>query len=145
MRGVVGSRRAQVEDLHDTARSLPHVVVERDGTDHPVYRVGQRSFLFFRTPRPDARDPVSGERYDDVVVVWVESEAEKQALVQDPTTPWFTTAHFDGHPSVLLRTSRVGELTRRDVVEQVQEAWLAQASDRRGRRWLAEQRLSGPA
>jgi len=145
VRGVVGSRRAQVEDLQDTARSLPHVVVERDGTDHPVYRVGQRSFLFFRTPRPDARDPVSGERYDDVVVVWVESEAEKQALVQDPTTPWFTTAHFDGHPSVLLRTSRVGELTRRDVVEQVQEAWLAQASDRRGRRWLAEQRLSGPA
>ena len=38
-----------------------------------------RSFVFFRNPRPDAFDPATGERYDDVIVLWVESDEAKQA------------------------------------------------------------------
>ena len=53
-----------------------------------------------------AVDPDTGQRYDDVIVFWVPSEGDKQALIQDPTTPFFTTAHFNGHPSVLVRASR---------------------------------------
>ncbi len=60
----------------------------------------------------------------------------KQALVQDPATPFFTTDHFNGHPSVLLRLSRVGELSRLELAEVIEDAWLAQASDRRGRLYL---------
>jgi hypothetical protein len=37
--------------------------------------------------------------------------------VQDQTSPFFTTAHFDGHPSVLLRASRIGELTHQELAE----------------------------
>ena len=62
--------------------------------------------MFFRNPRPDAVDPDTGERYDDVIVFWVESEADKQALVQSGP-PYFTTPHFDGHPSVLVRASQL--------------------------------------
>ena len=99
--------------------------------------MGGKSFIFFRNPRPDAVDPATGERYRDVIVFWVPSEADKQALVQDETTPFFTTTHFDGHPSVLLRASRVGELTRQELAELVQEAWLSRASARRAATWLA--------
>jgi hypothetical protein len=98
--------------------------------------VGGKSFVFFRTARPDAVDPGSGERYPDVIVFWVDSESDKQALVQDQGTPFFTTAHFDGHPSVLLRASRIGELTRQELAEVVQDAWLSRASASRAARWL---------
>ena len=81
--------------------------------ENPIYQVGGKSFVFFRNPRPDAVDPVTGERYPDVIVFWVPSESDKQALVQDPGSPFFTTPHFDGHPSVLVRGSRIGELTVR--------------------------------
>jgi len=100
--------------------------------------VGGRSFVFFRTPRPDAVDPDTGERYDDVILIWVGSEADKVALVSDPGTPFFTTAHFDGHPSVLLRTSRIGELSRQELAEVVYDAWLARASKTAARRWLEQ-------
>jgi hypothetical protein len=100
--------------------------------------VGGRSFVFFRTPRPDAVDAATGERFADVIVFWVESEADKQALVQDDSTPFFTTPHFDGHNSVLVQASRLGEITRQEVAELVQDAWLAQASARRRAAWLAQ-------
>jgi hypothetical protein len=129
-------RPARIEDVHELARDMPHVTAEYGTADRPVYQVGGKSFIFFRNPRPDAVDPDTGERYSDVIVFWVESEAEKQALVQDETSPFFTTAHFDGHLSVLLRASRVGELTRAQLAELVQDAWLSRASARRGAAWL---------
>ena len=77
------SRRARIEDVHELALDMPHVTVVHGRSGNPVYQVGGRSFVFFRTPRPDAVDPVTGERYPDVVMFWVTSEADKQALVQD--------------------------------------------------------------
>ena len=135
------SRPATVDDIHATARGMPHVTVARP-EKNPVYQVGGKSFVFFRTPRPDAVDPDTGERYSDVVVLWVASEGDKQALLQDERLPFFTTAPFDGHPSVRVRASRVAEMDRDELVEIVEEAWLAQASDRRGRAWLASRGLA---
>jgi hypothetical protein len=128
--------KARLEDVHELASSMPHVTSEHGPGGNPVYQVGKKSFVFFRTPRPDAIDPETGERYTDVIVFWVDSDAEKQALIQDPTTPFFTTRHFDGHPSVLLRASRVGELSREELVEVVEGAWLARASPSRAAAWL---------
>ena len=124
--------------MHELALALPHVTVEYGTGDNPVYQVGRKSFIFFRNPRPDAVDPVTGERYPDVIVFWVETEADKQALVQDRTSPYFTTAHFDGHPSVLVQGCRIGELTREELAEVVQEAWLSRASARRAAAWLEQ-------
>lgn len=116
---------------------MPYVTVTYGTSDNPIYQVGGRSFIFFRNPRPDAVDPSTGERYADVIVFWVASEADKQALVQDMASPFFTTAHFDGHPSVLLRASRIGELTRKEIAEVIQDAWLSRASARRASAWLS--------
>jgi hypothetical protein len=131
------AKRPEVSDVHELALAMPHVTVDYGSTGNPVYQVGRKSFIFFRNPRPDAVDPDAGERYPDVIVFWVASESDKQAHVQDPGTPFFTTEHFAGHPSVLLRASRIGELTHRQLQELVQDAWLARASPRRATLWLA--------
>jgi hypothetical protein len=132
-----GSRPATVDDIHEIARSLPGV---RLWSDRPpmVYQVSRRSFLFFRNPRPDAVDPATGERYTDVIVFWVESEFEKEAILADASLPFFTTAHFDGHPSVLLRASRVGEMSRDDLAGFIEGAWLSRAGPRAAAKWLKE-------
>jgi hypothetical protein len=132
-----GTRPARVEDVHELALAMPHVTIEYGSGDNPVYQVGSKSFIFFRNPRPDAVDPDTGERYPDVIVFWVESDADKQALLQDEASPFFTTPHFNGHPSVLLRACRIGELTRAELAEVVQDAWLSRASARRAAVWLS--------
>jgi len=128
--------------VSDLALGMPHVTVDNGPAGNPVFQVGRKSFVFFRNPRPDATDPETGERYQDVIVFWVPSEADKQALVQDDASPFFTTDHFRGHPSVLLRASRIGELTRQELAELIADAWLSQASARRAAAWLNAQDLS---
>ena len=129
-------RRARLQDVHDLAMAMPGVAVRHGPHGNPIYAVGGRSFVFFRTPRPDAVDPVTGERYPDVIAFWVPSEADKQALVQDQDSPFFTTPHFDGHLSVLVRASRLGELTVAELAEVIQDAWLSRASPSRSAAWL---------
>src|SRR3954469_22584712 len=133
----MADRPARVADVHELALGMPHVTVVHGSGGNPVYQVGGKSFVFFRTPRPDAVDPDTGEKLPDVIIFWVESEAEKQALVQDPSTPFFTTPHFDGHDSVLVRACRLRALTPGGPAELVQDAWLSRASARRRTDWLA--------
>lgn len=129
-------RHARLSDVHDIALALPFTTREGGDASRPVYQVGGRSFVFFRNPRPDAVD-ADGRRMADVIVIWVPSEADKQSLVQDPGSPFFTTPHFDGHLSVLLRARDVGRLTLAELTEVVQDAWLCRASAKRARDWLA--------
>jgi hypothetical protein len=132
-------RPARVADVHQLAAAMPHVTRVEGPKGNAVYQVGGKSFVFFRTPQPDARHPATGEKYPDVVMIWVESEIDKLALVQDPDSPFFTTPRFDDHPSVLVRGSRLGEIGRTELTELIQDAWLSRASNRRRERWLASQ------
>ena len=135
-----GSRPATVDDIHEFARALPGVTATESGP--LVYQVSRRSFLFFRNPRPDAVDPETGERYNDVIVFWVDSEFEKEAILANPFLPFFTTRHFDAHRSVLLRASRVGELTRDELSGFVERAWMSRAGPRAVARWMNERARS---
>jgi hypothetical protein len=140
-RGTVapmGDRSARVSDVHEIAASMPHVTRIEGPKGNAIYQIGTKSFVFFRNPRPDARDPVTGELYPDVIVIWVESESDKLALVQDPDTPFFTTGHFNGHLSVLVRASELHRVSRTELAELIQDAWLSRASKRRAAAWLAE-------
>src|SRR5687768_8094424 len=134
-------RPATVADVHELATSMPDVSIAEGSQSNTVYQVARNSFVFFRNPRPDAVDPDTGERYDDIIVFWVESEEDKRSLVEDPSTPFFTTPHFNGHPSVLLRGSRIGELDLDELTEVVYDAWLARAGKRARAKWLAERSL----
>jgi len=129
-------RPATVADVHALARAMPHVTRVDGSQGKPVYQVGGKSFIFFRNPRPDAKDPVTGERYDDVIVLWVESESDKQSLIDDPDSPFFTTEHFNGHDSVLIRAGGLEAITYEELKEVVQDAWLSRASQARASAWL---------
>jgi hypothetical protein len=140
------TRAATVDDIHDLARSMPGVTEGghrgTPGRRAPVvYQVSRRSFIFFRNPRPDAVDPETGERYTDVIVFWVASELEKEAILSDSSLPFFTTPHFDGHSSALLRASRIGELSRDELAGFVEGAWLSRAGPRGVARWQRERNV----
>jgi hypothetical protein len=126
----VSDRPARVADVHRIAAAMPHVTRVEGPKSNPIYQVGGKSFVFFRNPRRDAPFP-------DVIVIWVESEADKLALVQDPDSPFFTTDHFNGHRSVLVRASELHRIGVAELTEVIQDAWLSQASKRRGEQWLA--------
>jgi len=83
----MAERRATVSDVHQIAAEMPHTTRIEGPKGNAIYQVGGKSFVFFRTPRPDARDPDSGEPYKDIIIIWVGSEAEKNALVQAAAAP----------------------------------------------------------
>jgi hypothetical protein len=70
-------------------------------------------------------------------MIWVEDERDKLALIQDPGSPFFTTDRFDGHLSVLVRSSQLGAIGLAELTELIQDAWLSRASKRRAEQWLA--------
>jgi hypothetical protein len=131
-------RQVRVADVHKIALSMPHVKRIEGPKGNPIYQVGGKSFVFFRTPQPDAEDPDTGERYADVIMIWVESESDKLSLIQDRDSPFFTTDRFDGHPSVLVRAKDLHRIARSELTELIQDAWLSRASKRRADLWLAE-------
>jgi hypothetical protein len=124
----VTARKARPADLAEIALGLPEV---EEGVfwGRPAYLVGKKAFVLFRAPRPDAIDPDTGERMDDVIVVNVADRGEKDALVASGG-PWFTTPHFEGSDAVLVRARDLGRLTRRELEEVVTDAWAARAPKR---------------
>lgn len=136
----MADRPAQLSDVHEIAAGMPHSTRIEGPKGNAIYQVGGKSFVFFRTPQPDATDPDTGDRLADVIMIWVESESEKLALVQDPRSPFFTTDRFDDHPSVLVRASRLADVSRTELAELIQDGWLSRASNRRAAQWLAVSR-----
>ena len=65
----------------------------------------------------------------------VEHLIAKEAFLADESGVFFTTPHFDGHPSVLIRLPEIGVELLEEVVT---EAWLARAPTRLVREFLAE-------
>jgi hypothetical protein len=70
-------------------------------------------------------------------------DAGTRVDIQDESTPFFSTTHFDGHLSVLVRASRLGELSLAELEEIVQDAWLARASRHRAEQWLSSHPARG--
>jgi hypothetical protein len=134
-------RPATARDVHEIAAGMPHTTLIEGPKGNAIYQVGGKSFVFFRNPRPDARDPTTGALYPDVIVIWVGSDADKTALVQDRDSPFFTTSHFNGHLSVLVRSSQLHRISRDELAELIQDAWLSRASKRRAATWLTEHGL----
>jgi hypothetical protein len=119
------ARKAMLADIAEIALSLPEV---EEGTSwgNSAYVVRKKSFLHFREPRPDAVDPETGERMQDVIMFAVGDQDDKEALLGSGG-PWFTTPHFDGYNAVLLRQRDVGRLTRAELAEVITDAWAAKA------------------
>jgi len=125
-------------DLDQLALELPQVTKEVSTDGRPTYSVHGKFFCFHRRPRPDAVDPDTGERLDDVVVFRVEDAGAKELLLADGRGIFFTTPHWNGYSAVLVRIPRLAELERGELRDLVVDAWLTRAQKRVARAWLDE-------
>jgi hypothetical protein len=104
---------ASEDDVRRIALSLPETQ-ERPSYGTPGFRVADRLFARLRD---------DGES----VVVWVADEGEKHALVQAEPDKFFTTPHYDGHASVLVRWAVVNN---DELTELLTDAWRLRAPRR---------------
>jgi hypothetical protein len=125
------SRKARPEDVDEICGALPETEFGISWGDRPTWKVPRgdkgRGFLLYRAPHKTAVDPATGELYDDLLVIITPTEVEKNALVADETTPFFTISHFKGFNAVLVQQSRLGELSRQELEEVITDAWATRA------------------
>ena len=136
------TRPARPDDIDEICAALPSTEFGTSWGDVPTWKVpaGEKGkgFLLYRHPHPTAVDPVSGELYDDLLVIRTADAADKTALVEDDSTPFFTIDHFRNFNAVLVQQSRLGELTLEELTEVIHEAWLAVAPKRLAKEFLAD-------
>lgn len=125
-------------DLDALALAMPGATKEVSADGRPSYYVHGTLFCFHRGRRPDALDPETGERLDDVLMFRVVDLDEKDLILADERGIFFTTSHFDGYPAVLLRIVDLARLRREELHDLVAGAWLTRAHKREVKAWLAE-------
>ena len=125
-------------DLDELALAMPETEKTLDD-GRPSYLVHGKWFCFHRRPRPDAVDPETGERLDDVLVFKVDDLEVKDMLVADARGIYFTTPHWNGYKAVLVRIRDLERLDRGELRDVVAEAWLTRAKARLAKEWLAAQ------
>lgn len=99
------------EDVRELALSLP-ATTEKPSYGTPGFRVRDRLFARIRE--------------EGVLVLWRESEEEKEALVEAESEKFFTTPHYDGYPNILIR---LGAVDREELAELVEESWRLRAPE----------------
>jgi hypothetical protein len=97
------------DDVRRVALSLP-ATTEKPSYGTPGFRVKDKLFARIR------------EEGD--VLVWVADETEKRGLVASEPSKFFTTPHYDGHPSVLVRFEGVDIDELRELLT---ESWRLRA------------------
>jgi hypothetical protein len=100
---------ASEDDLRRLALSLP-ATTEKPSYGTPGFRVKDK--LFARV------------REEDVAVLWCADLGEKAGLLASDPAVFFTTPHYDGHPTVLVRLSAIDE---DELAEVVTDAWRVRA------------------
>ena len=127
-----------MSDLDELALAMPQVTREVSEDGRPSYLVHGKSFCFHRSRRPDALDPETGERLDDVLVFRVDDLDVKELLLGDGRGVFFTTRHWDGYAAVLVRIRDLGLLDRDELRDLVIDAWLTRAQKRVAKAWINE-------
>ena len=130
--------RATPADVDAICAALPGAEKGTSWGDRPTwFATGNKkpsSFLIHRKPQKNVADPATGEPYPDLLVISVPDAAAKAALVEGDG-PFFTIAHFDGYPAVLVKLERI---ERDQLVEVVTDAWLDRLPKTTASRWLAD-------
>ena len=128
------SRKARPTDIDEICAALPETELGTSWGDRPTWKVPRgpkgKGFCLYRMPHKSAVDPETGEMYDDLVVIITPDEADKAALVEDGSNPFFTIDHFRGFNAVLVQQSRLAEISRDELVEVITDAWAHRAPTR---------------
>jgi hypothetical protein len=111
------------DDVRRIALDLPGSYEQESYGRRPSWRTKARMFTWIRD------DP-------EALVVWVESVEDKQGLIASEPDKFFTTAHYDGQPIVLVR---LGAVDGREASELVTESWRLRAPRSLVKEWDATQ------
>jgi hypothetical protein len=123
-------------DLDELAMAMPETTKELS-EGRPSYHVHGKMYCFHRGRRPDAVDPKTGERLDDVLMFRVADLDVKELILSDDRGVYFTTPHFRGYPAVLMRIPNLAKIDHDELRDLVVEAWLTRAQKRLAKAWLA--------
>lgn len=119
---------ANWEDVRRIALGLPETAEQSGREGLRRWTVKDKMFVWERPLRRSDHEalgdaapagPILGARVPDL--------GAKEALLAEPGSGFFTTPHFNGHPSVLVELDRIAVP---DLRELLVEAWLARAPKR---------------
>ncbi len=116
---------ADWETVREIASAFPEV---EENTSHgqPSLRVRGKLFAWM-SPKREA---------EGAFVVRVDRD-EKQLMIDSSPDVYFSTAHYEGYPAVLIRLERI---ERDELAERIEESWLIQAPKRLAAAFLAGHR-----
>jgi hypothetical protein len=109
------------DDVRRMALGLPGAFEQESYGGRPSWRTKPRMFTWIRD------DP-------EALVVWVDSEDEKHALIAADPAKFSTTSHYDGHAIVLVDLGAVG---LDEAAELITESWRLRAPRKLVREWDA--------
>ena len=122
-------------DVERLALALPETE-ERPAYGNRAWRVRKKLFVWERPLRgPDLEALGAAAPTGPILGARVEDLHAKEALLADEPDLYFTTPHFDGYASVLVRLDRIGLA---DLEELIAEAWLTVAPKRLAHAFLEE-------
>jgi hypothetical protein len=129
---------ASLEDAAQIAMSMPDVTVgERFA--RRTWFVKKKAFAW---ERPFSKADI--RRFGDetppdgpILAVSVEDLQEKEAVLEAHPKAFFNIQHFDGYAAVLIQ---LNEVTKRELREAIEDAWLAMAPARLAEEYLAPKR-----
>ncbi|MDT7719649.1 MAG: hypothetical protein QOE94_660 [Mycobacterium sp.] len=111
----------------DVASIVGELALTSEPSPHD-WRVGKKMLAWERPLRPadlEALAQIGVQAPEgDILAVRVSDEGVKFALIADEPGIYFTTAHFDGYPAVLVK---LAEIEVPGLEELITEAWLTQA------------------
>ncbi|GIJ20426.1 MmcQ/YjbR family DNA-binding protein [Micromonospora lutea] len=128
---------ASWDDVRRIALGLPETSERPSYNGVSAWRVKDKAFVWERPLRGNELHDLGSAAPDGPILgVRVADLGVKEALLADDPGLFFTTPHFDGYPSVLVRLDRidVAELT-----ELIVEAWYARAPKRLAATYRAEE------
>lgn len=107
------------EDVRRLALDMPGAFERSSYGGRPSWRTKARMFVWIRD-EPEA------------LVVWVESEEDKHAMISSEPDKFFTTPHYDGHPIVLVRLEAVDV---DEATELIIESWRQRSTKTAVKLW----------
>lgn len=123
------------QEIEEFALGLPETSSTPSYGGAPALRVNKKMFARLRGEMADDVDDLTGEPYDEVLMVGVADLGEKEALLTDDPETFFTVPHYDGYPGVLVRLARCDPDVLREVLL---DAWLRAAPKRARTAWVQE-------
>lgn len=110
------------DDIRRIALGLPETHERSSYGGRPSFRTTKHMFVWIRE-RPEA------------LVIWVESEDDKEAMIASEPTKFFAIDHYDGYPIVLVQ---LDEVDLDEATELITDSWRIRGPKKLVAAWEAE-------